>query len=378
VSAAIYLDAHATTAVDPSVLDAMLPWFRVAANSHSDHALGRGASAAVERARGQVASLIGADADEVVFTPGASLAANIALRSLVSHGGTAARSAIEHPCVTETLAELAPTVATVELPVGVDGLVELDDVADVLDQGASLVAVMAVNNEVGTIQPIGGIGQLCEYAGASFFTDLAQAVGRVPIDVHKSRVTAGAVSSHKLYGPQGIGALFCRRDMAQAMRPVATGGGQERGISPGTLPTPLCVGFGAACEIAEGIMAAEAERISRLRDRLLGLLRDGIHGLEVNGSLERRVANNLNVSFPGVDADELLASMPGLIASTGSACSSGAIAPSHVLTAMGLSAERVAGAVRFGLGRTTTPDEIDRAAALVIGAHIALTTGKRT
>jgi len=376
MSGPIYLDAHATTAVDPSVLDAMMPWFSVPANSHSDHLLGRNAATAVERARVQVASLIGADADEVVFTPGASLAANIALRSLAPPGSTVARSTIEHPCVTETLANLEPEVSVVELLVGADGLVEPDDVANALDQGASLVAVMAVNNEVGTIQPIDEIGRLCEYAGAHFFADLAQAAGRIPIDVHRSRVAAGAVSSHKLYGPQGVGALFCRRDLAPAMRPVATGGGQERGLSPGTLPTSLCVGFGAACEIAERAMAADANRIARLRDRLLGLLRAGIPDLEINGSLERRVANNLNVSLPGVDADNLLASTAGLVASTGSACSSGAIAPSPVLTAMGLAEDRIAGAIRFGLGRTTTADEIDRAAALVIRAHKALTGGK--
>jgi cysteine desulfurase len=375
VSGPIYLDAHATTAVDPAVLDAMMPWLGVPANSHSDHAMGRNAAAAVERARAQVASLIGADEDEVVFAPGASLATNIALRSLAPPGSTAARSAIEHPCVTRTLADLEPAVTVGELPVGTDGLVELDDVADALDRGASLVAVMAVNNEVGTIQPIEEIGRLCEYAGASFFVDLAQAAGRIPVNVHSSGAAAAAVSSHKLYGPQGVGALFCRRDLAPAMRPVATGGSQERGLSPGTLPTALCVGFGAACEIAECAMAPDAERISRLRDRLLELLRGSIPGLEVNGSLQQRVANNLNVSLPGVDADELLGSIPRLIASTGSACSSGAIAPSHVLTAMGLAADRVAGAVRFGLGRTTTSEEIDRAAALVIQAHIALTTG---
>jgi cysteine desulfurase len=376
MSGPIYLDAHATTAVDPAVLEYMMPWFGVAANSHSDHALGRNAAAAIERARAQVASLIGADQDEVVFTPGASLATNIALRSLAPPDSTAARSAIEHSCVTETLSDLEPGVAVVELPVGIEGLVEPDDVADALDQGASLVAVMAVNNEIGTIQPIDEIGRLCDYAGASLFVDLAQAAGRIPVDVHGSRISAAAVSSHKLYGPQGVGALFCRRDLIMKMRPVATGGGQERGLSPGTLPTALCIGFGAACEVAERAMATDAARISALRDRLLELLRASISGLEVNGSLERRVANNLNVSFPGIDADELLGSAPGLIASTGSACSSGAIAPSHVLTAMGLATDRVAGAIRFGLGRETTPDEIDRAAALVIQAHIALTGRK--
>lgn len=373
----IYLDAHATTAMDPAVLDAMLPWFSVPANSHSDHVMGRNAAVAVEQARGQVASLIGADPDEIVFMPGASVATNVALRSIALPGSVAARSAIEHPCVTETLADLEPAVTVVELAVGNDGLVDPDAVADALDGGASLVAVMAVNNEVGTIQLIEEIGRLCEYAGARHFADLAQAAGRIPVDVHRSNVSAAVVSSHKLYGPQGVGALYCRRDLMDLMRPIATGGGQERGLSPGTLATALCVGFGAACAIAESTMASEATRIAGLRNRLLDLLRDGIPGIEVNGSMTRRVANNLNVSFPHADADELLASATGMVASTGSACSSGAIEPSRVLTAMGLAADRVAGAVRFGLGRTTTADEIDRAAALVIDAYQALTRGKR-
>lgn len=370
----IFLDAHATTPVDAGVIDAMLPWMRQPANSHAASAMGRDASAAVELARAQVAALIGADPDEIVFVPSATLATNIALRSLARPGSTALRSAIEHPCVIETLADLAPAVTVAEVAVGEDGLVEPDDVAAAAEGGASVVAVMAVNNEVGTIQPVGEIGALCSYLSVPLFVDLAQAAGRIRLDVRRDRVSAGVVSSHKIYGPQGIGALFCERGLMSTMRPLATGGGQERGLSPGTLPTALCVGFGEACVLAIERLEADSARISRLRDRLLSLLLAGNSRTVVNGSIAHRVAGNLNVSFPGIDADALLARIPDVVASTGSACSSLAIKPSPVLVAMGLPEARIAGAVRFGLSRQTTLAETERAAALVIAAVEALRT----
>lgn len=370
----IFLDAHATTQVDPAVIEAMLPWLRQPANSHAGNAMGRDAAAAVERARTQVAALIGAEPDEIVFVPNATMAANIALRSLARPGTTALRSAIEHPCVIETLADMEPAVTVAEIPVDDDGLVDVDAIAEAAEQGSSLVAVMAVNNEVGTVQPMQEIGALCGYLSVPFFADLAQAAGRIPLDVRRDRISAGAVSSHKMYGPQGIGALFCERSLLPAMRPVTSGGGQERGLSPGTLPTALCVGFGEACELALAGLAAETVRLANLRDRFLKMLAAGIPDVAVNGSMERRVAGNLNVSFPGVDADALLALLPDVIASTGSACASGAIAPSPVLMAMGLPEPQIAGAVRFGLSRQTTMDDMDRAAALVIAAVKALRT----
>ncbi len=373
----IFLDAHATTPIDPAVIEAMLPWLRQPANSHAGNAMGRDAAAAVERARAQVAALIGAEPDEIVFVPSATVAANIALRSLARPGTTALRSAIEHPCVVETLADLEPAITVVEVQVGDDGLIDADAVAEAAEGGASVVAVMAVNNEVGTVQPIHEIGALCGYLSVPFFADLAQAAGRIPLDVRRDRISAGAVSSHKVYGPQGIGALFCERSLLPAMRPLTSGGGQERGLSPGTLPTALCVGFGEACALALTGLHTETQRLTGLRDRFLDLLAASIPDVVVNGSMERRVAGNLNLSFPGVDADALLALAPDVIASTGSACSSGAIAPSPVLVAMGLPERQIAGAVRFGLSRQTTTDDMDRAAALVITAVKALRTETR-
>lgn len=368
----IFLDAHATTPVDPQVLDAMLPWMRTPANCHSTHALGRKASVAVEEARGHVAALIGANVDEIVFVPSATIAANIVLRSLARPGMIAVRSAIEHPCVIETLAALEPSISVAEIGVREDGIVDAEDVESALGVATSVVAVMAVNNEVGTVQPIAEIGRLCEYLGIPLFVDLAQAAGRTPLDVGAAHIAAGGVSSHKLYGPQGIGALYCRRDLLPSMRAIASGGGQERGLSPGTLPTALCVGFGAACRIALETIEGEAIRIAALRDRLLDSLRQVLPDLEINGSLDNRVAGNLNLSFAGIEAEELLAYMPDVIASTGSACSSGAMAQSPVLTAMGLPEDRIRGAVRFGIGRFTSEDDIDRAAALAIAAVNAL------
>ncbi|MBD8640240.1 cysteine desulfurase family protein [Sphingomonas sp. CFBP 13733] len=377
MSGRIFLDAHATTPVDPAVIEAMLPWLRQPANSHAGNAMGREAAAAVERARAQVAALIGAEPDEIVFVPSATVATNIALRSLARPGTTALRSAIEHPCVVGTLADLEPAVTVAEIPVDDEGLVDVDAVAEAAEHGASVVAVMAVNNEVGTVQPVREIGALCGYLSVPFFADLAQAAGRIPLDVRRDLISAGAVSSHKVYGPQGIGALFCERSLMPVMRPVTSGGGQERGLSPGTLPTALCVGFGEACALALAALAAETVRLGGLRDRLRDMLGAGISSMAVNGSMEHRVAGNLNVSFPGVDADALLALIPDVVASTGSACSSGAIAPSPVLVAMGLPEPRIAGAVRFGLGRQTTIDDMDRAAALVIAAVKALRTETR-
>ena len=373
----VFLDAHATTAVDPAVLDAMVPWMIEPANSHSDNVTGRAAAAAIERAREQVATLIGAEPEEVVFVPSATIACNIALRSLAQPGSIVVRSSIEHPCVVETLAGLEPSVSVVEVEVDDQGLVNAEKIAAAAEHWASVVAVMAVNNEVGTVQPIHELGSVCGYLSVPLFVDMAQAAGRIQVDVHADLVSAAALSSHKVYGPQGVGALFCRRDLMRQMRPIARGGGQEGGLSPGTLPTALCVGFGEACALASRGLADEAERIGRMRDKLLRLLLEGVPGAIVNGSMEHRVPGNLNISFPGVDADALLARLPEVVASTGSACSSGAIAPSRVLAAMGLPADRIAGSIRFGLSRQTSDDQIVRAAALIVDAANALRSESR-
>jgi cysteine desulfurase len=352
----------------------MLPWLYRPANSHSAHALGGEAAAAVESARGQVAALIGADPDEIVLVPSATIAANIALRSLARSGTVAVRSAIEHPCVVETLAALEPAIRVAEVAVNEDGVVDPEAVAAAATDSASVVAIMSVSNEVGTVQPISEIADICDFMSVPLFVDMAQAAGHIPVNVRSDRIAAGAVSSHKLYGPQGIAALYCRRDVLPLMRPIASGGGQERGLSPGTLPTALCVGFGEACSLALLEMEEEARRLSYLRDQLMRALLDGCPRAIVNGSTKLRVPANLNISFPGIDADALLARLPTIVASTGSACNSGAIGPSRTLGAMGVDGERLTSAIRFGLSRGTTADQIVRAAALVIEAVNTLTT----
>lgn len=367
----IYLDYHATAPPDRRVVEAMAPYWRDGfGNPHAvNHRIGWAAKEAVAAARRDVAALAGADPDEVVFTAGATEANNLAVRGAMAGfaGAHAIAAASEHPSVLACLDALQDVgAAATFLPVGPDGLLDPDDLRRALRPETRLVSVMAANNEIGVLQPLAEIGVLCRAAGALFHCDAAQAFGKVPIDL--AAVDLLSVSAHKLHGPMGIGALYVRRGVR--LRPLIRGGGQERGLRAGALPTPLCVGFGEACRIAAAERTAEAERVARLRDRLLGGLRALVPGLRVNGSLARRLPGNLNVALPGVDAEALLLDLPGLALSTGSACATGQSGPSHVLRAIGLSDELAHGSLRFGLGRFTGEAEIDRALA-TIGAALS-------
>lgn len=362
----IYLDHQATTPVDARVLDAMLPWYRDrVGNPHSaTHSAGRAAHDAVEFARGQVAALINAEPDEIVFTAGATEATNIALRGLLA--GTKAHavtSAIEHSCVRDTLGDLGERgVDVTEVAVDRDGLVDSAAIEAAMTRRTRLVSVMAANNEVGTVQPIRDIVAACEEAGTVFHTDAAQAAGKIQLDVKSLPIGLMSLSGHKVYGPQGIGALYCRRDLFGRLRPMTTGGGQERGLRSGTLPVALCVGMGVACWIARDEMNEEAQRLIDLRSMFLERLCAAVDGVHLNGSTEHRVPGNLNLLIDGVDAEALLSRLRDDVAmSTGSACSSSAIEPSHVLLAMGLSAEQAQSSIRVGLGRGTTAAEIAEA-----------------
>ena len=360
----IYLDHQASAPLDPRALEAMLPWWREPGNAHAvSHAAGRVARDAVERARQQVSDLIGGTPEGVVFTSGATEATNIALRGMLRRGDTAVASVVEHACVLETLLHLAAAgVRRIQVGVATDGIVDPEDIAAALESNPALVTVMAVNNEVGTVQPFADIGRLCSAAGVPFHTDAAQAAGRVRIDVVRDAVDLLSLSSHKLYGPQGVGALYCRPALRRRLRPMSAGGGQELGLRPGTVPTALAVGFGEACALAAEEMEAEEARLQALRARFMGRLFAKAGSFQVNGSLENRVAGNLNFGFASVDAEALLARLPDLCLSTGSACSSGARAPSHVLAAMDLTEDEAAGAVRMSFGRGTKASELDRAA----------------
>ncbi len=367
----VYLDNQATTPCDPRVLEAMLPWFNEKfGNPHSaEHGMGHEAEAAVEAARAEVAVLLDADPREIVLTSGATEANNIAIkgaaRQAARYGDTTRRRVItvatEHKCVLESVSDLAEEgFEPVLLPVQPDGLLDPAVLAEALRVPTLLVSVMTVNNETGVIQDVAAIAAQAHEAGALFHTDAAQAAGKIPLAV-EAGIDLLSLSGHKLYGPKGVGALYVRRRPRVRLQPLFSGGGQERGLRSGTLPTPLVVGLGEACRLARTEMAADTARIAGLRERLLHGLRERLPRLRINGSTERRIAGNLNITFPA-PALELMRAVPDLCVSTGSACSSAAIEPSYVLRAMGLSDAEAARTLRLGLGRFTSAADVDFAA----------------
>ncbi|WP_431271098.1 cysteine desulfurase family protein [Dankookia sp. P2] len=344
----IYLDNHATTPVDPRVLAAMRPWWEENfANPHSvEHAMGRAAEEAVEQARAEIAGLIGAEAREVVLTSGATESNNLAIKGaarFAAQQGAERRRivtlATEHKCVLESVRDLAAEgFEPVILPVGPDGLADLDRLREAVDDRTLLVSVMAVNNEIGVVQDLAAIGAIAKAAGALFHTDAAQGAGRIPLEVEEIQADLLSISGHKIYGPKGIGALYIRRRPRVRLAPLFSGGGQERGFRSGTLPAPLVVGLGEAARLAaiEGML--DAGRVVEQRDILLRGLEGRVPGIRVNGSRTARVPGNLNLTFPGpVDAQAIMRAAPGVCVSTGSACSSAEVEPSYVLRALGIS-----------------------------------------
>jgi cysteine desulfurase len=377
----VYLDYQATTPTDPRVLEAMLPWFtQKFGNPHStSHAFGHEAEEAVERARGQVAALIGAEPREIVFTSGATESNNLAIKGAAGFqrahpAASGARDhivtlATEHKCVLETCRRIeSEGFALTILPVRGDGLVELEALDAAIGPRTALVSVMAANNEIGTVQPLAAIGALCRARGALFHTDAAQAAGKIPLDVEAMAIDLMSISGHKLYAPKGIGALYVRRRPRARLLPLIDGGGQERGLRSGTLPTPLCVGLGEACAIAMAEREAEAERLLALRRRFLAALRAAIPETRLNGAAEPRLPGNHNLAFAGIDAEALLAACPAVALSTGSACSSASIEPSYVLRALGLDEAAARASVRVGFGRFTSEAEVDFAADALAAA----------
>lgn len=374
----VYMDYQASTPLDPRVFAAMRAYFEGAAglgNPHAaDHAYGWDADAAINRARNQIASLIGADSDEVIFTSGATEANNLALLGAARAALPARReivvSAIEHKCVLAVGRALVDEGFALRVaPVRPDGMIDVDELARLIGRNTAIVSVMAVNNETGVTQPIAQVGKLCRAAGALLHSDAAQALAVEPIEVDSWNVDLLSLSAHKAYGPKGIGALYVRRERRSQMQPIMFGGGQEDGLRPGTLATPLCVGFGAACQILSDERETEIERTRRLRDRLLDQLRADLPDLEVNGTLISRHPGNLNIRVPGIEAELLLAAArPKLAAATGSACTSGTTEPSHVLIAMGLSGAQAAESVRLSLGRLTRDEDVDAAASALAAA----------
>jgi cysteine desulfurase len=386
----IYLDNQSTTRVDPRVFQVMLPYFAEHyGNPHSaSHAYGRAAAEAIERARGEVAALIHADPREIVFTSGATEANNLAIKGAAHfarahpHNGQVRDHIVvlqtEHKCVLESCRELEREDFTVTyLPVEPDGLVSLAALEGVLSERTLLVSVMAAHNEIGVIQPLAEIGALCRSRGVLFHTDAAQAFGKIPLDVEAMKIDLMSISGHKIYGPKGVGALYIRRRPRVRLLPLFDGGGQERGLRSGTLPTPLCVGLGQAAAIAGPEMAEEAERLRHLRDGLLKGLTLRVPGLRVNGDLERRLPGSLNLSFPQIPALTLIEAVPSIAISTGSACTSASVEPSYVLRALGLTDALANASIRIGLGRFTTAAETDFAADALAAAASRLTGERR-
>ena len=380
----LYLDYHATTPVDPRVLAEMLPFFTEQfGNAHSkQHAWGWEARDATDKARAQVAALINASAGEIVFTSGATESNNLALRGAVAarrdRGRHVITIATEHKSVLDMCATLGDEGCDVTvLGVLSSGLVDLDALRSAMRPDTVLVSVMAANNEIGTIQPLAEIGAIVRAGGALLHTDAAQGAGKIPIDVAAMQVDLLSLTAHKFYGPKGCGALYIRKMKPRlAIPPQLIGGGQENGLRSGTLNVPGIVGLGRAAEICRLEMAVESARLAALRDRLLAGLRAHVPGVRVNGTTECRLPHNLHISFDGIEGEALLMALGDLAVSTGSACSSGSQAVSHVLQAIGATSQEAGASIRFGLGRSTTPEEVDFAVervSTVVKALLAAT-----
>jgi cysteine desulfurase len=372
----IYLDNHATTRVDPRVLEAMLPYFTEnygnAASRH--HVFGRVANDAVQNARGQIAALLGASPREIVFTSGATESNNLAIRGVAAmyrnRGDHIVTVCTEHHAVLDPCLRLGREGFRVTvLPVDADGLVDPQQVADAIGERTILVSVMAANNEIGTLAPLGEIGRLCKSRGVLFHTDAVQAFGKVSFDVEELGLDLASVTAHKLYGPKGVGALYVRRHEPHVrLVPLFDGGGHEQGLRSGTLPVPGIVGFGTACTICGSERAEEAARMQEMRERLHCGIQGQLEDVSLNGHATLRLPGNLNLSFAYVDGEALMMAMRDIAVSSGSACTSASVEPSYVLRAIGLSDDLARSSLRFGLGRFNTEEEIDFTITTVVEA----------
>jgi cysteine desulfurase len=370
----IYLDYHATTPCDPRVVEAMGPFFAEEFGNPASrtHAYGWNAEQALEGAREEVARLIGARRQEIVFTSGATEANNLALFGVARAG----RDRGDHVvvCRTEHKSVLDPCRAlekegfrVTEVAVRRDGIIDVGGLIDALRPGTLLVSVMHANNEIGVVQPLAEVSRAARERGVLVHTDAAQSVGKIPVDVDELGVDLLSISAHKLYGPKGIGALYVRKRRPRIeMRALLYGGGHERGLRSGTLPVPLCVGLGRACTISGEGMGEEAVRTAAFRDRLWNRLREDLDSIRLNGDSEQRLPGNLNVRFLGVESSALILALPDVALSAGSACTSATPEPTHVLRALGLPAEEALASIRIGVGRFTTEAEIDRAAERIV------------
>ncbi len=367
VKTPIYMDNNATTRCDPRVVQAMLPYFteKFGNAASRNHAFGWEAEEAVETAREQVASLIGASAKEIIFTSGATESNNLAIKGVASmyrkKGNHVITAVTEHKATIDPCKRLERDGYQVTfLPVDKYGRVSAEQLAGALTDKTILVSIMAANNEIGTLQPIKEIGKLCKQRGVLFHTDAVQAVGKVPVDVEEMGIDLLSLSGHKIYGPKGIGALYVRRkDPRVRLDAIIDGGGHERGMRSGTLPVPLIVGLGLACELARKEMATEAPRLKSLRDRLQKGIESQLEDTYLNGHPTERLPGNLNLSFAFVEGEALMMGIKDVAVSSGSACTSASLEPSYVLKALGVGDELAHSSIRFGLGRFSTEEEVE-------------------
>ncbi len=371
----IYLDYQATTPCDPRVVDKMHPYFcSLFGNPHSrSHIYGWMAEEAVEVARTQIAELICADEREIVFTSGATESNNLAIKGVAKFYGDQKRHIItcvtEHKCVLESCRTLEQEGFEVTyLPVESNGLVDLNILQQAIRKDTLLLSIMAVNNEIGVIQPLAAIGKICRDRGVFFHTDAAQAAGKIDINVDEMNIDMLSISAHKMYGPKGIGALYVRRKPRVRLAALISGGGQERGMRSGTLSTALCVGFGEAAAIAKAEMAEENHRLWHLRNVMLNGIRESLPQVHVNGCETQRIPGNLNLSFSYVEGEGLMMGIKELAVSSGSACTSSSLEPSYVLRALGVTDDMAHSSIRFGIGRFTTEAEVKRSVELVVNA----------
>lgn len=366
----IYLDYQSTTPLDRRVLDSMMPYFTEKfGNPHSrSHSFGWEAEEAIEIARKQVADTIKANPKEIIFTSGATESNNLAIKGIAQFHKSEGKNHIitvltEHKCVLDACRHLEQEgVEVTYLPVDSDGLIDLEQLENSIKPSTILVSIMTINNEIGVIQPIKEIGALCRKHGVLFHTDAAQGYGKIPLDVVEMNIDLMSISSHKIYGPKGVGALFvARKPKRVRLEPLINGGGQERGLRSGTLPTPLIVGFGKAAEICKMEMVSEYERVKKLADKFYKEIVENIPDVYLNGHKTLRFPGNLNLSFAYIEGESLILAIKDLAVSSGSACTSASLEPSYVLRALGVDVELAHTSIRFGFGRFTTEDEIDYA-----------------
>jgi cysteine desulfurase len=370
----VYFDNHATTPVDPRVLETMLPYFteKFGNAASRNHEFGWRAEEAVENARAQIARLINAHPKEIIFTSGATESNNLAIKGVAefhrAKGNHIVTQVTEHKAVLDSCKRLQAAGCEVTfLPVDREGLIDLNDLTQAITPKTILVSIMYANNEIGVIQPIEQIGKIARKNNILFHVDAVQAIGKIPVDVQKDGIDLLSLSAHKLYGPKGVGALYVRRKNPRVqIAPLIDGGGHERSMRSGTLNVPGIVGLGRACELCQKEMPVEAAHLARLRDKLKGLLENGLDNTSINGSITHRLPNNLNIGFANVEGESLLMGINDVAISSGSACTSAAIEPSYVLRALGVSEDLAHSSIRFGLGRFNTEEEVDYVAGRVI------------